>query len=313
MLAADDVVRERWLDAPYAGKVKVPAENAAAALEVMSRFAVDPRWLVHLPATMSPASTSKREGLLEHPEQAFDDYAATGVGTVVCEEKHMGSRAVAVLCRDADVAARRFGVDDGSAGTVHTRTGRPFFDDADVLAGLVDRLRTAAEPLMDALGTDWVVLDAELLPWTAKAAGLVREQYAAVGAAARHALPALADVLDRAAARGLDVADLAARTGRRRANAEAFRDAYAAYCRPAGADPLDGVTLAPFAVLACEGRVPAATESHRWHLEQVARLSGDVVTPTRHRFVDLGDPEQRAEATRWWEELTASGGEGMVV
>src|ERR1044072_7762329 len=52
---------------------------ASAVPEVMSRFAVDPRWLVHLPPTMSPATSSQREGLLEHPDQAFDDYAGMGV------------------------------------------------------------------------------------------------------------------------------------------------------------------------------------------------------------------------------------------
>jgi polynucleotide kinase-phosphatase len=311
VLAIDDVAGERWLEAPYAGKVKIPAENAAAALEVMSRFAVDPRWLVYLPPTMSPATSSSREGLLEHPDRAFDDYAAMGVTSVVCEEKHMGSRAIAVLARDEAAAARRFGVADGTTGTVHTRTGRPFFDDPAVLAELVDRVRTAALPLFDELGSDWLVLDCELLPWSAKALGLIRGQYAAVGAAARHALPALSAALDLAAARGLDVAELSARAGRRLEHALAFRDAYAAYCRPT--DRLSGVTLAPFQVLASEGRVPAVTEPHAWHLERLALMRGEVVTPTRHRFVDLGSAEERAEAAAWWESLTAAGGEGMVV
>ncbi|HRK47809.1 MAG TPA: polynucleotide kinase-phosphatase, partial [Nocardioides sp.] len=190
-LAIDDVIGERWLEAPYAGKVKVPAENAAAALEVMSRFAVDPRWLVYLPATMSPATSSTRTGLLEHPEQAFDDYVAMGVTSVVCEEKHMGSRAVAVLAREAEAAERRFGVADGTTGVVYTRTGRPFFDSSETMTELVARLRAAAAPLFERLDTDWLVLDGELLPWSAKALGLIRGQYAAVGAAARHALPAL--------------------------------------------------------------------------------------------------------------------------
>jgi protein phosphatase len=310
-LAVDDVLGQRWLEAPYAGKVKVPAENAAAALEVMSRFAVDPRWLVHLPATMSPATSSARDGLLEHPEQAFADYAGMGVTRVVCEEKHMGSRAVAVLARDEAAAERRFGVADGTTGTVHTRTGRAFFDDAATLATLVDRLRAAAEPLFEELGTEWLVLDGELLPWSAKALGLIRDQYASVGAAARHALPALSAHLAVAAARGLDVTDLAERTQRRLDHAVAFRDAYAAYTPTT--DGLTGVTYAPFHVLAAEGRVPAVEEPHGWHLERLARMTGELVSPTRHRFVDLASADERAAATTWWEELTAAGGEGMVV
>ncbi|WP_436698644.1 polynucleotide kinase-phosphatase [Nocardioides sp. BYT-33-1] len=311
VLAIDDVAGARWIDSPHAGKVKVPEENAAAALEVMSRFAVDPRWLVHLPPTMSPVATATEDGFLEHPAQAFDEYAGWGVTEVVCEEKHMGSRAIAVIAGDAGVAERRFGIADGSTGTVFTRTGRPFFADAAVTGALVDRLRVAAAPLFASLDTDWLVLDCELLPWSAKALGLIKDQYAAVGAAAREALPAAADVLARAAARGLDVAAAADRMARRQADAAAFREVYAAYCRPT--DGLDGVTVAPFQVLAAEGRVLAHTEPHPWHLEQLAALEGDLITPTRHRRVDLTSAADRDAATRWWLDLTAAGGEGMVV
>ncbi len=308
VLRVDDVAGTRWLDSTQAGRVKVPEENAAAALELMSRFAVDPRWLVYLPPTMSPATASTRDGYLEHPEQAFEEYAKWGVTRVVCEEKHMGSRAIAVIAKGADVAERRFGVADGSTGTVHTRTGRPFFPDT---SALVDQLRLAVEPLFDSLDTDWVALDCELLPWSAKALELIKWQYASVGAAARHALPGALSALEAAAGRGLDVAALAQRTEARAANATAFRDAYAAYCHPT--EGLDGVTLAPFQVLAAEGRALALSESHTWHLAELARLQGELITPTRHRFVDLDSPAERDDATAWWAELTAAGGEGMVV
>ena len=302
-----DVAGTRWLVTEHAGKVKIPEENAAAALEVMSRFAVDPRWLVYLPPTMSPAPASTRDELLEHPEQAFAEYAAAGVREVVCEEKHMGSRAVAVLTRDTDTAARRFGVADGSTGVVYTRTGRAFFPGT----ALVERLGAAVAPLFDELDTGWLALDCELLPWSAKALGLVKDQYASVGAAAHAVLPAAADLLATAAARGLDVAALVDRVARRTADAEAYRDAYDAYVRPT--DGLTGVTLAPFQVLAAEGDALAVTRPHRWHLETIGRLTDPMITRTRHRYVDLADDAQKDEATRWWSDLTAAGGEGMVV
>jgi polynucleotide kinase-phosphatase len=308
VLRIGDVAGTRWLETTHAGKVKIPEENAAAALEIMSRFAVDPRWLVYLPPTMSPVATSRRDGYLEHPEQAFDEYAGWGVTRVVCEEKHMGSRAIAVVAKDAETAERRFGIGDGTTGVVYTRTGRPFFGDT---TELVDRLRASARPLFESLATDWVALDCELLPWSAKAMELIKSQYASVGAAARQVLPEALAVLEQAAARGLDVADLAAKTGARLENAAAYRDAYAAYVRPT--DGLEGITLAPFQILACEGRVLALTESHEWHLAELARLEGDLITPTRHRFVDLSSPEERDAATQWWLDLTSRGGEGMVV
>ena len=311
VLRAADVTGTRWLETTHAGKVKIPEENAAAALEIMSRFAVDPRWLIYLPPTMSPATTARQGAFLEHPEQAFEEYAAWGVTHVVCEEKHMGSRAIAVIARDQAAAERRFGVGDGTTGVIYTRTGRSFFDDTTELVG---RLRAAAAPLFESLETDWLALDCELLPWSAKAIDLIKAQYASVGAAARHALPEALAALDAAAARGLDVAALAGRTRQRLADAAAFRDAYAAYCRPAsGVGGLDGVTLAPFQVLACEGRALALTEPARWHLAELARLGGELITPTRHRFVDLSSERERAAAVDWWLELTAAGGEGTVV
>ncbi|GAB3194915.1 polynucleotide kinase-phosphatase [Nocardioides hungaricus] len=310
-LDIEDVAGDHWHDTELGGRVKVPAESSGAALEVMSRFAVDPRWLVYLPPTMAPAPTATEGDLLEHPERAFADYARTGVTAVVCEEKHMGSRAIAVLARDAEAAERRFGVGDGSTGTVHTRTGRAFFADRAVQATLVDRLREAVLPLFDGLGTDWLVLDGELLPWSAKARGLIEEQYAAVGTAALHALPALAGVLATASGRGLDVDALARRTARRLADARAFRDAYVGYVHPT--EGLDGVTFAPFQILAAEGRLLAVEEPHPWHLERLAALRSPLLAPTRHLLVDLSSAAERDAATRWWTELTAAGGEGMVV
>src|SRR5207244_2574298 len=151
--------------------------------------AVDPRWLVYLPPTMAPPGTSRLPGLLEHPAEAFASYRHEGVPKVMCEEKHMGSRAVAVVCRDASVAPRRFGLP--GHGACFTRTGRPFFGTNDAVeTALLERVRGAVERagLWQELYTDWLALDCEVMPWSAKATDLLRTQYAAVGAAAGSAL-----------------------------------------------------------------------------------------------------------------------------
>ena len=67
------------------------------------------RWLIDLPPTMSPVETSAAPGLLEHPAEAFAYFRRQGVARVVCQEKHMGSRLCAVVCRDAQAAQSRFG------------------------------------------------------------------------------------------------------------------------------------------------------------------------------------------------------------
>jgi protein phosphatase len=77
-------------------------------------------------------------------------------------------------------------------------------------------------------------------------------------------------------------------------------------------DPLsEHVHIAPFHLLASEGAVH--DRDHRWHLAQLARLEGDGVRPTAHRFVRLDSEAQRAEAAAWWRQMCEAGGEGMVV
>src|SRR5262249_7274883 len=156
----------------------------------MSRFAVNPKWLIYLPPTMSPCETSVRADVLEHPEDAFSYFRSQGVPKVVCQEKHMGSRAFVIVCRDEDSAARRFGITSGGPGICYTRTGRPFFDNPNLEAEMVGQIRSAldATNFWEEHDTSWVCLDCELMPWSAKAQDLIRNQYAAVGTAARVAL-----------------------------------------------------------------------------------------------------------------------------
>ncbi|MEW2485577.1 polynucleotide kinase-phosphatase [Streptomyces sp. NPDC048411] len=310
-----DVQGRRIVETRHMGRIAVREENAAAALEVMSRFAVDPRLLGYLPPTMAPTATSHEEGFLEHPAEAFAQYRADGVAQVVCEEKHMGSRAVALVCRDADAARERFGV-EGPTGALHTRTGRPFLDDAAVTEEILGRLRTAvaAAGLWEEWDTDWVLLDAELMPWSLKAGGLLRAQYAAVGAASGAVLPEVEAALAAAADRGVDVADLAARQQDRTADAAAFTEAYRRYCW--STEGLDGVRIAPFQILAVQGRSLAAVphdEQLAWVDRMVEHDPTGLLQVTRRLVVDTGDEASVRAGTDWWLEMTGRGGEGMVV
>lgn len=319
-----DVHGRRSVETRHAGRVAVREENAAAALEVMSRFAVDPRLVPYLPPTMAPTATSGAgacggaadEHFLEHPAEAFAQYAADGVGRVVCEEKHMGSRAVALVCRDADVARERFGVPEGPTGALYTRTGRSFFADEQVTEEILGRVRAAVTDagLWDELDTDWLLLDTELMPWSLKASGLLRSQYAAVGAASGAVFPDAIAGLEAAAARGVDVGELLGRQRERAVDAAAFTDAYRRYCWTT--DGLDGVRLAPFQILAVQGRSLAALP----HDEQLALIDrmvehdgSGLLQTTRRLFVDTGDEASVSAGVDWWLEMTGRGGEGMVV
>ncbi len=314
LLDIDDVLGKRVVETRLRGNVTVGEEHSAAALEVMSRFALDPRWLVYLPPTISPCETSKPPGMLEHPTDVFRYYRNSGIASVICEEKHMGSRAVVVVGRDEAALQQRFGIANECAGTCYTRTGRRFFEDDAHEAQFIARVRGALSTagIWDELETDWAVLDCELMPWSMKAQELVQEQYAAVGAAATIGLSAAENLLRQATGRGMDVGDVLERAQERMRSASHYRDAYAGYCWPVTS--LDDISLAPFHLLASEGAVHADRD-HAWHMAMADRLvqaDAKLFKETQHRIVAL-DSREEDEATQWWEELTGAGGEGMVV
>jgi protein phosphatase len=156
------------------------------------------------------------------------------------------------------------------------------------------------------------------MPWSAKAQELLKSQYASVGAAANAALPAVLDSIQQTASRlngeqsqSLEV--LLTDFRYRQESAQKFVAAYRNYCWPV--ESLDDFKLAPFHLLATEGRVHVG-KNHRWHMETLARICArdpQLLLATPYRLVDITDPSQVAEASAWWTDLTEQGGEGMVV
>lgn len=316
VLDIKDVTGKRIVQTRLRHNITIREENSIAALEVMSRFAVDPKWLIHLPPTMSPCETSTLDGYLEHPAEALRYYAKRNVEQVICEEKHMGSRAIVIVCRDKAVAARRFGIEHDTWGVCYTRTGRSFFSDSTLEQAFLERIAQACTTagLWDTLGSNWACLDCELMPWSAKAQALLRDQYAAVGTAANSALRTVNMALAQAQAREVGgLQELIARYGQRAADAERFVEAYERYCWPVAT--LEDLKLAPFHILATEGAVHV-DKQHGWHMEHIHMLCAadqSLLRATGHITVDPGDPAGIERAITWWEEVTARGGEGMVV
>ena len=253
LLDIDDVSGKRIISTRLHHTVTIREENSIAALEVMSRFAADPKWLIYLPPTMSPCETSREPHLLEHPAEAFSYYRHQGVARVICEEKHMGSRAVVIVCRDRDAARRRFGVVEDIAGICYTRTGRRFFDDRVMEEQFISTIQKALEGagFWEEFDTDWVCLDWELMPWSAKAQELVRQQYAAVGAAARASLADAIVAIEKAEQITNEVAPVLDHYRERASAAEKYVNAYRPYCWPVRS--LHDLKLAPFHLFATEG------------------------------------------------------------
>ena len=269
LLDIEDVLGKRIIHTRLQRSVTIREENATTALEVMSRFAANPKWLIYLPPTMSPCATTDRDSLLEHPQEAFSYYLHEGVAKVVCEEKHMGSRAIVLVCRSAEAAQKRFGVLEGEIGICYTRTGRRFFSDAALETAFLQRVCNAVGTagVWDGLNTDWVCFDCELLPWSAKAQELLRLQYAPVGAAARASLAAAAETLIASQTSNPELSVLAEQFHERQKTAALYVEAYRRYCWPVHS--LTDLKLAPFHLLASEGKVHTSKD-HVWHMKTLA-------------------------------------------
>ena len=329
MLTVGDVQGRLYLNTELMPSITVQENNAAAALEIMSRFAADPHWLIYLPPTMSPCETSPIDNYLEHPLEAFAYYRNRGVQNVVCEKKHMGSRAVIVLCHTEETASKRFGVSDGSKGIIYTRTGRHFFDDTEIENGVLSRLDAVLTKtdFWSDFATDWVCLDTELMPWSEKAQTLLSRQYAPVGRAGKESIAAAIAALEETCKRpnrpfevdaltsgqNVDPSELLERFKVKQQSISGYIDAYREYCWKVNS--VDDLRIAPFHLLACEGNV-FSREKHVWHMEKIKQYCtgiDPIFMATEYICVDTADENSVNAGVDWWLRLTGSGGEGMVV
>jgi protein phosphatase len=233
----------------------------------------------------------------------------------MCQEKHMGSRAVIQICRDSHAARKRFGVLSGEQGIVYTRSGRRFFNQPELEQSLLAKLALSIENagLWQALKTDWLTLDCEIMPWSIKAIDLIKHQYAAVTASSQYSLKALTDVLQNAQTRGVKLPDLLTETQQSLRNAQDFNDVYARYCWPVNG--LADIKIAPFHILAGEDSV-YVDRDHLWHMQMIEKMAGHsdgLLINTDYRVVNLDSEQQINDAVAWWSRLIQQGGEGMVV
>lgn len=316
LLDIEDVSGKRIIQTRLKNNILIREENSVAALEAVSRFAVNPKWLIYLPPTMSPSETSKLEDFLEHPLEAIDYYKSRGIKKIILEEKHMGSRSVLVICKDEKTAENRFGIKNEGIGICYTRTGRNFFNDSAVETTFLEKVKNALDGsgFWEKLNTDWVCLDAELMPWSAKAQSLLRSQYACTGSAAVHALSEVVTVLELTAKRGIEEAQpLFEKFLRKQDSAHKFIRSYRNYCWDVKS--IDDYKLAPFHILATEGCVHA-DKNHEWHMEHIKEIclaDTNLFKLTPYKIVDTESEADIREAVDWWLSLTAKGGEGTVI
>lgn len=291
------------------GEINCPQNNVKAALDKVSHYTIPMEELIYIPPTMSPTpKSSSIEGYLEHPIDAYHYYIDNGIEQMVVEKKHMGSRGILLLYKNQETAEKYIG--KKSLGTIYTRTGRAFFShelEEEILTKLHNDL-TAAN-YFEENQTDWVLLDAEILPWNLKAKDLIIQQYAHVAEMSQMDRDKIHQQLLLAQQNGMDVQSWIEEFEQKRKNAQSFSEVYNQYCWEI--QRLDDIKIAPFHLLA-HSKESFFLKTHQWHMEQNEYFSTISSLFMKTDYMIVNDEESLTKAVRWWEEITADGHEGVI-
>ncbi|WP_186763798.1 polynucleotide kinase-phosphatase [Planomicrobium sp. CPCC 101079] len=292
------------------GEVKIQQEIVKPAIDSVSHFTVPIEQLLYIPPTMSPTpKPSSLVGYLEHPQEAIDYYRSNGIETLIAEKKHMGSRAVLLLFESKEAAKKQTGLD--TLGIIHTRTGKRFFD-AELEQQVVNRLHSELQKkgYFRKHKTEYVLLDAEIMPWNLKAKELISAQYAHVAENALLDRSALTGKLAAAAAENEQLTGWLKEYEQKQENAEAFRDVFQKYCWEV--DALESIQIAPFHVLAHSGET-FFHKPHTWHMAMNREFADGSELFVATEFKLITDQASEDQVIAWWEEMTEDGHEGIVI
>ncbi len=298
-LNSDDTVSE--ITTRLGRSVRLEQKQWDSTRETFSRWTVDPRWLIYLPAGMCSIQSKTVTGPLEHPTAAFDYYRNERIDKVVVEFKHMGSRAIVIVCRDEAVAERRFGT--SGIGCIYTRNGRPFFEDPTELLLKIRAALTRAR-FWDKFKTDWACVDGECLPWTLKADNLIETTH-------RQLLASAEAVFDEISLNTFLLPVHLTKRPERRTCYQKYRFLLDRYQAEDGTP----TRFAPFQLIATE-KCAYLNRTHKWHMDvlhAVASHGGEPFIKTPFRFLALDDQNAIDDCIRWWDELSTEAAEGLVV
>ncbi|WKA56678.1 metallophosphoesterase [Planococcus shixiaomingii] len=292
------------------GEVKVQPEIVKPAIDAVSHFTVPIEQLVYIPPTMSPTpKPSRLADFLEHPQEAIDYYRSNGIETLIAEKKHMGSRAVLLLFENKEAALKHTGME--TLGIIHTRTGKRFFD-AETEQLVVERLNRelAQKDYFRKYGTDFVLLDAEVMPWNLKAKELINGQYAHVAENAILDRSSLLTKLSNASAGNEELKKWLGEYEQKLENAHTFRDVFQKYCWEV--DGVESIQIAPFHVLA-HSEETFFDKPHTWHMAMNREFAEGSELFVATEFKVIRDEASEQEVIDWWRQMTEEGHEGIVI
>lgn len=300
VLRAGGVIKTR-----FRYDIAIPEEpHLLAAVESLSRFGVDPRWLVYVPSSPSPVDPSHRPGVLEHVEDALAYYQRHGIEHLVCQEKHAGIPVVVIVCRNESTARTVFGTADGRAGIVYSSGGRNIFSDRNAEDQWMQQCRDAAEKAnLFATHGPFLVFEATLLA-PPPAPAETREELT---------FDAMQEAIARAVARGIDMGPLATRLERRRQGLAERTHVFhrRAQIHADGNSP----RLVPLRMLATRelSWFDKPSGEHEAVFERFIQADESLFIGRTVFEVHLENPADVERALKTWDEWFTAGRDGMIV
>ncbi|MGD6944195.1 AAA family ATPase [Cytobacillus gottheilii] len=287
-------------------EIMVGGDYVKPAIDDMSHFTIPIEQLIYIPPTMTPPpAASSLDNYLEHPREAIQYYRKHGVQRMIAEKKHMGSRAILHIFKNTDAGKLSFGYP--SLGVIYSRAGRRFFNQ-EAETKILTQLSEELQPYFEKYQTDYVLLDAEIMPWNLKAKELISKQYAHV---AEHAILDRKKLLSKLQkAEHPETKIWQEQYEQKLENAITFQNVFQKYCWDL--HDLAEISIAPFHVLA-HSSSEFFDRTHEWHMKQnqeLAQLS-KLFTVTEYKMID--DEQSEEEAISWWESMTEDGHEGIVI
>jgi polynucleotide kinase-phosphatase len=292
------------------GEISIPKEYAIPSIDTVSHFTVPIEELIYIPPTMCPTPLpSALDDYLEHPKEVIEYYRSMGVERMVAEKKHMGSRGILLLFKDKDSALKYVGRE--TLGIVYTRTGRKFFQDQvenDIVQKLNDGL--IRHEYFQKYGTDYVLLDAEIMPWNLKAKELISSQYAHVSENAILDRTIIRSKLEKAIHHNKDLESWLTEYDDKLSNALVFKEVFQKYCWDI--EDINQIQIAPFHVLAHSNET-FFDKPHTWHMEMNRDFAKMVNLFVETEFMVVHDSSSEEAVINWWESITSDGHEGIVI
>ncbi|MFF2588047.1 polynucleotide kinase-phosphatase [Peribacillus butanolivorans] len=292
------------------GEIKIHQDIVKPAIDTVSHFTIPIEQLIYIPPTMSPTpSPSSLENYLEHPKEAIDYYRGHGIQTMIAEKKHMGSRAILFLFKDTEAAKKHTGIE--SLGVIYTRTGRRFFDVAteeELVLKINQDLHESG--YFEKYDTDYVLLDAEIMPWNLKAKELISSQYAHVSENAILDRTMLKEKIAEAARENMELKGWLEEYEQKLENAYTFKEVFQKYCWEI--EDINSIQIAPFHVLAHSNET-FFDQPHTWHMERNREFAirSSLFVETEYKLITSEASEE--EVIKWWQDITSEGHEGIVI